>query len=192
MKRLASMFSALSLGGVLLAAWMLMPPTPIAPVPIPLPPIPRPLPGPQVQAPLTGKVDRIVIDKSDRRMSVWRDDERLKTYRIALGFAPVGDKQMQGDGKTPEGVFRVDRRNAGSAYHLSLGIDYPQAEDRARAARDGVNPGGDIFIHGQPNQRPDGEVLPGDWTAGCIAISDAEIQELFAAVDIGTVVEIRP
>lgn len=149
-------------------------------------------PPPVAQAPLSGPVDRIVIDKSTRRMTAFRGDHALKTYRIALGFAPEGDKMRQGDGKTPEGVFRINRRNDRSAYHLSLGIDYPQADDQARARLAGVNPGGDIFIHGQPNQLPDGITVPGDWTAGCIAVTDAEIEELFAATPMGAVVEIRP
>ena len=144
------------------------------------------------QTALQGPVDHILIEKSQRRMSVWRDGQQLKTYRIGLGFAPDGDKAQQGDGRTPEGLFRINRRNDRSAYHLSLGIDYPRPQDHARAQAAGVNPGGDIFIHGQPNQRPDGEVLAGDWTAGCIAISDAEIREVFAATALGTSVEIRP
>lgn len=169
---------------------MVQPPVPILPVPVPVPPIPRPLPVPD--APLTGQIDRILIEKSARRMTVWRDGRRLKTYEIALGFNPTGDKTRQGDGKTPEGIFRVNRRNDRSAYHLSLGIDYPQISHKERARVAGVDPGGDIFIHGQPNQRPDGEVLKGDWTAGCIAVADAEIGEVFAATRIGTEVEIRP
>ena len=173
-----------------LGVWIMVQPPSLPPVPVPLPPIPRPIPVPD--RPLTAQIDHIIIDKSDRRMTVWQDGKRLKTYRIALGFAPEGDKTRQGDGKTPEGTFTINRRNDRSAYHLSLGIDYPQASHKARARVAGVDPGGDIFIHGQPNQRPDGEVLPGDWTAGCIAVSDAEIGELFAAAQIGTTVEIRP
>lgn len=176
------------IGAVLAGAWIMVRP----PLPVPLPPVPVPRPLPRPDLPLAGKVDRITIDKSDRRMTAWRGGQALKTYRIALGFAPEGDKTRQGDGRTPEGTFRIDRRNGGSAYHLSLGIDYPQPAHRARARASGVDPGGDIFIHGQPNQRPAGEVLPGDWTAGCIAVSDAEMRELFAAAAIGTVVEIRP
>lgn len=184
MRRLAWLFSALTLALLLWAGWlMLAPQRPIAP-----PPMPKP---PQTTA-LTGSVDRILIDKTARSMTAFRDGQLLKTYRIALGFAPAGDKNQQGDGRTPEGLFRIDRVNPASAYHLSLGLDYPRPQDRARAARRGIDPGGDIFIHGQPNQRPDGEVLPGDWTAGCIAVSDAEIRELFAAAKIGTMVEIRP
>ena len=171
--------------------WILVQPPSLPPFPIPMPPVPRPIPMPP-EVPLTGRIDRITIDKSDRELTVWRDGRALKRYRVALGFAPRGDKQRQGDGRTPEGVFRIDRRNDRSAYHLSLGIDYPRQADRSRARAAGVNPGGDIFIHGQPNQRPDGEVLAGDWTAGCIAVSDAEIRELFAATAIGTAVEISP
>ncbi|MCQ0971254.1 L,D-transpeptidase [Paracoccus sp. TK19116] len=190
MRRAAGAFSALSIAAALTGGWILIQPMVIPPVPIPLPPIVRPLP--QIEAPLTGPIDRIVIDKGDRRLDVFRDGRRLKTYRVALGFSPEGDKTRQGDGRTPEGVFRVDRRNPSSAYHLSLGIDYPQADDRAAARAAGVDPGGDIFIHGQPNQRPDGEVLAGDWTAGCIALSDAEIRELWDATPDGTPVEILP
>lgn len=147
---------------------------------------------PPDRVPLTDKVDRILIEKADRRMTVFRADKALQTYRILLGFSPIGDKVRQGDGRTPEGIFRIDRRNAGSAYHLSLGLDYPRPADRARALAARIDPGGDIMIHGQPNGMADGTVLQVDWTAGCIAVSDAEIEELFAAVDIGTPVEIRP
>lgn len=182
MNLLARLFSALTLVALICAIWVvLLPERPVPPD--------RPASG---QATLTGPVDRILIEKSIRRMIAYRDGTALKTYRIALGFAPEGDKRQQGDGKTPEGIFRIDRRNDASAYHLSLGIDYPKPEDRARAAAEGIDPGGDIFIHGQPNQLPRGIHLPGDWTAGCIAISNAEIAELFAATGIGTEVEIRP
>lgn len=154
-----------------------------------LPRLPPPAPP---ETALSGKVDHILVEKAARRMTVFRADAPLKTYRIALGFAPVGDKQREGDGKTPEGRFRIDRRNAGSAYHLSLGLDYPQPEDRARAKGGGYSPGGDIFIHGQPNMLKGMATLRHDWTAGCIAVSDAEIEELWAAVADGTTVEVRP
>lgn len=157
----------------------------IRPPRIEVPEVPR--------GPLTGSVDRIVIDKSDRMMIAVKDGKPARVYEIALGGTPVGDKQQQGDRRTPEGVFKVDRRNDKSRFHLSLGLDYPQAEDRARARAAGVNPGGDIFIHGQPNGRVDeGFRIKGDWTDGCIAVSDDEIRELFAATPIGTAVEIRP
>ena len=147
---------------------------------------------PPIVAPLSGPIDRIIIEKIARRMVVYRGDTPLREYPIALGFTPTGAKQRQGDGKTPEGVFRINRVNAQSSYHLSLGLDYPQTADAARAVTGGYDAGGDIFIHGQPNGLPDGTVLKTDWTAGCIAVSNAAIDEIFAAASIGTVVEIRP
>lgn len=180
MRRLAGLFSGLALLALLGAALVLVLPRP-------------PLPGAGLSGPgLSGPVDHILVEKAARRMTVYRAAEPLKTYRIALGFAPVGDKAREGDGRTPEGTFRIDRRNAGSAYHLSLGLDYPQPEDRARARAGGYSPGGDIFIHGQPNMLKGMATLRHDWTAGCIAVSDAEIEELWAAVADGTTVEVRP
>lgn len=143
-------------------------------------------------APLEGRIDRILVEKGARRLTVFRDGEALRTYRVALGFTPEGDKERQGDGRTPEGVFRIDRRNSASDYHLSLGLDYPQPDDIARARTGGYAPGGDIFIHGQPNGVGAVVTLPYDWTAGCIAVSDAEIEELWRVTPLGTEVEIRP
>lgn len=143
--------------------------------------------------PIRGKVDRIVIDKTGRLMVAFQDGRPVRAFQVGLGFAPQGRKTRQGDGRTPEGIFRVDRRNDASRFHLSLGLDYPRAQDRARARAAGVHPGGDIFIHGQPNGRvARGYRIRGDWTDGCIAVSDAEIEDLFAATRIGTEVEIRP
>jgi murein L,D-transpeptidase YafK len=176
MNRLARLFSAL----LLLAAAV------VAALMIRLQPEP---PGPGT---LSGRITRITVDKSDRLMVVFEGTQELRRYRIALGSSPVGDKWQQGDGRTPEGHFRIDRKNANSAFTLSLGLDYPQAEDRARAAAGGYDPGGDIMIHGQPNAVPDGTQLRGDWTAGCIALPTAAIREVFAAAQVGTVVEIRP
>lgn len=138
------------------------------------------------------RIDHILIEKSARRLTASRNGETVLEYDIALGFTPEGDKQQEGDGKTPEGIFRIDRRNGQSAYHLSLGLDYPQAEDIARAKAAGISPGGDIFIHGQPNSVGDMITLPGDWTAGCIAVSNAEMRRLWRLASIGTRVEIRP
>lgn len=143
-------------------------------------------------APLTEQIDRIEIDKSDRRLTVYKDGQALRSYDVALGFAPDGDKMREGDGKTPEGAFTINRRNPESAFHLSLGINYPQADDIARASASGVSPGGDIFIHGQPNGLGLVATLPGDWTAGCIAVSDNEIEELWRITPNGTPVTIRP
>jgi murein L,D-transpeptidase YafK len=149
-------------------------------------------PGPWPLPPLSGKADLIIVEKSARRMQVMQGGQVMREYRIALGFSPQGIKAEQGDGRTPEGLFRIDRRNGSSAYHLSLGIDYPRRSDRAAAAARGVSPGGDIFFHGQPNSLPDTVKLPGDWTAGCIALTNTEMREIWNVVDIGTVVDIRP
>lgn len=150
---------------------------------------PRPVAPPM--APEASQVDHILIEKSARRLTATLDGAIVMQADIALGFEPEGDKQQEGDGKTPLGLFKIDRRNPQSAYHLSLGIDYPQTEDIDRASLEGVDPGGDIFIHGQPNG-VFGITLPGDWTAGCIAISNAEMARLWSLAPTGTTVEIRP
>jgi murein L,D-transpeptidase YafK len=151
------------------------------------PPAPPPPPAPAAE-----QIDRILIEKAARRLTVFRGETAIRSYGIRLGFSPEGDKEREGDGRTPEGSFRIDQRNGASAYHLSLGINYPRPEDRARAAAAGVSPGGDIFIHGQPNGLGRVVTLPWDWTAGCIAVSDAAIEELWHIAPVGTAVEIRP
>lgn len=138
------------------------------------------------------QIDRILVEKAARRLTTFRAGQAVKVYRIALGFSPEGDKTRQGDGRTPEGRFRIDRRNDASAYHLSLGLDYPQPADIAAAQAGGYDPGGDIFLHCQPNALPDNVTLRRDWTAGCIALSNAEIEERWRAAALGTEVEIRP
>ena len=150
-----------------------------------------PLPEPErTLPPLTGTIDLIEIDKSERRMTVFREGTPLRSYDIALGFSPVGDKSREGDGRTPEGRFRIDRRNPKSKFHLSLGLDYPHAEDIEHAAAYGFSPGGDIFIHGQPNWFTG--IMRGDWTEGCIAVTNAEMEELWRVARLGTEVVIRP
>lgn len=151
-----------------------------------------PPPAPPPHAAAVDRIDRILIEKSARRLTASRGGETVLEFPIALGFAPSGDKEQEGDGKTPEGLFRINRRNPNSAYHLSLGIDYPKPDDRARAEAAGLSPGGDIFIHGQPNSVGNLITLPGDWTAGCIAVSNEQMQTLWRLAEIGTVVEIRP
>lgn len=141
--------------------------------------------------PLVGQIDRIVVEKAARRLTVFQDGKAVRHYRIALGFAPDGDKVRQGDGRTPEGTFRINRRNGQSRFHLSLGLDYPQADDVKRARAGGYDPGGDIMIHGQPNSLAGKPTLRRDWTAGCIALSDAQIEELWRVTPVGTLVEIR-
>ena len=150
---------------------------------------PRPVAPPM--APEASQVDHILIEKSARRLTATLDGAIVMQADIALGFEPEGDKQQEGDGKTPLGLFKIDRRNPQSAYHLSLGIDYPQTEDIDRASLEGVDPGGDIFIHGQPNGLDYGR-MSGDWTDGCIALSNEEIEELWQIVPNGTPIEIRP
>jgi murein L,D-transpeptidase YafK len=143
---------------------------------------------------LTGidQFERLVVEKSARRLTAFHDGEPVLVLDVALGFAPIGDKKQEGDGKTPEGIFHIDRRNTRSAFYLSLGLDYPRAEDRLRAAAQGVDPGGDIFIHGQPSIL--GSLLKrhGDWTAGCVALTNAEMDLLWDQVPIGSEVEILP
>jgi murein L,D-transpeptidase YafK len=118
----------------------------------------------------------------------------LESYDIDLGFSPEGHKQFEGDGRTPEGLYFIDRRNPNSAYHLSIGISYPNAADRAFAAAQGKSPGGDIFIHGGP-QTPRDKARARqtrDWTWGCVALTDREMEEIYAMVRDGTPVWILP
>lgn len=137
-------------------------------------------------------VDYLIVDKSERLMVAYADGQPVKAWRgLQFGDRPEGHKQFEGDERTPEGRYVIEGRNPGSAYHLSLKVSYPNAADRAFAARAGRSPGGDIFLHGQPNSVPFGRV-PGDWTDGCIAFSNAEIEELWRIVPDGTVIEIRP
>jgi len=139
-------------------------------------------------------IDQILVEKSERKLSILRDGKVLKTYRVALGRNPIGAKEQEGDNKTPEGIYTIDYRNPKSDYHLALHISYPSAEDTTRAAQRGVNAGFDIEIHGLPNGR--GWMGPAhrqkDWTAGCIAVTDEEIDELYRVTPDGTTVEIRP
>src|SRR6266536_2971598 len=138
--------------------------------------------------------DSIIVHKSARTMELMHAGQVLKTYKIALGGEPVGPKTRQGDHHTPEGVYVIDSRNAHSQFHRSLHISYPNAADREHARKLGVTPGGDIFIHGLPN----GYGFVGaahrarDWTDGCVAVTDQEIEEIWAFVGNDTPVEIRP
>ncbi|MBK5934007.1 L,D-transpeptidase-like protein [Rhodovulum imhoffii] len=135
------------------------------------------------------QVTRVIISKSKRRIYLMHHDRVLRHYRIGLGFRPQGDKRYRGDGRTPEGRYWIDRRNPNSRYHLSLGISYPSQRDVAEARALGKHPGGDIFIHGQAGQnRGKGQ----DWTAGCIAVRDRDIEQIYAMVEDGTEVYILP
>ena len=136
--------------------------------------------------------DLVRVDKSERTLKVFTAGEPVRTYRgLQLGDAPEGHKRFERDERTPEGRYTIDTRNPASAYHLSLHVSYPNAADRAYATARGRSPGGEIFIHGQPNWLPAGR-LPGDWTDGCIALANAEIEELWRLVPDGTPIEIGP
>ena len=140
------------------------------------------------------KADKILVEKAKRTLTLFKDGKAIKTYEISLGGEPLGPKTQQGDSKTPEGKYKISGRNKNSAYHRSLRVSYPNAEDRARAKKLGVSPGGDIMIHGLPNDSPDwGKAhLLVDWTLGCIALTNEEIEEIWDAVPDGTTVEIVP
>ena len=139
-------------------------------------------------------IDRMVVEKSVRRLSIFRDGNQIKTYRIALGRNPEGAKREEGDMKTPEGIYKIDGRNPQSNFHLALHVSYPSYEDDKRAAARGVSAGFDIMIHGIQNGR--GWIGAfhrwNDWTAGCIAVTDEEIEELWRVTPDGTRIEIRP
>jgi outer membrane protein assembly factor BamD (BamD/ComL family) len=141
-----------------------------------------------------GSVDRIRIEKSARRLMLISQGEVLKTYKIALGGNPIGPKERQGDNKTPEGTYVIDGRNRDSRFYLSLHISYPNERDRIRAKGLGVSPGGDIMIHGIKNgfSRVGGAQAEVDWTKGCIAVTNEEIEEIAKLAPNGTIVEIRP
>ncbi|MDG5748910.1 L,D-transpeptidase family protein [Qipengyuania sp. XHP0207] len=137
--------------------------------------------------------DFILIDKSDRMLWVYQGANVIRTYRgLQFGDQPLGHKQFEGDERTPEGRYTIAYGNPQSSYFLSLFIDYPNAADRAYAEARGRSPGGLIFIHGQPNGLPDDQRIAGDWTDGCIALSNSEIAELWSLVPDGTPIEIRP
>ena len=140
------------------------------------------------------KADLVLIEKSARRLTLKAGNKVLHQYQVALGSTPVGAKQCQGDGKTPEGEYRISGRNAASAYHRSLAVSYPNKADKQTAAKLKCSPGGDIMIHGLPNGRGwigSGHLLS-DWTLGCIAVTDAEIEEIWKLVPDGTRVVIKP
>lgn len=137
--------------------------------------------------------DRIVVVKSRRELTLYRGSTLVKRYEISLGRVPVGPKEREGDKKTPEGTYRITEHKRDSAYHLALRVSYPEPKDILHASQLGVSPGSDIMVHGIRN----GFGLIGrfhrtlDWTAGCIAVTNPEIREIFAAVPDGAVIEIR-
>jgi tetratricopeptide (TPR) repeat protein len=141
-----------------------------------------------------GPASKILIEKGERKLTLISGDKALRSYRIALGGNPNGPKERQGDHKTPEGTYIIDSRNRDSAYHLSLHISYPNEKDIKRAKELGVSPGGNIMIHGLKNGFSwIGDLhAEHDWTEGCIAVTDEEVEEIAKLVPNGTIVEIKP
>lgn len=142
----------------------------------------------------TLRADRVLVLKKEHTLQLLNHGKVIKTYKVALGGDPVGPKTRQGDHKTPEGAYVLDSRNPHSQFYKSIHISYPSARDRAAARKIGISPGGDVYVHGLPNGY--GSIGAAhrlrDWTDGCIAVTDEEIDEIWAAVPNGTPIEIRP
>jgi murein L,D-transpeptidase YafK len=140
------------------------------------------------------QIDKLVVYKSKRQMLAYSNGQLLKTYKISLGRQPIGDKEFEGDKKTPEGLYFINDKNPNSGYHKNLGISYPNKSDIENAKRLGKPTGGEVKIHGLRNMT--GFISKFhrwfDWTLGCIAVTDKEIDELYKAVKIGTPIEIKP
>jgi len=144
--------------------------------------------------PSSETIDHVLVMKNKRTLQLLHGDKVVKSYKVALGGDPVGPKRKQGDGKTPEGLYVLDRRNAQSQFYKSIHVSYPNAEDRQQARRIGVSPGGDIFLHGLGKKY--GWVgsahTAHDWTNGCVAVTNEEMDEIWKLVKDGTPIEIRP
>ena len=134
------------------------------------------------------EVTQVYVSKSARKIYLLHGQRVLKSYDVDLGFSPGGHKAFEGDGRTPEGAYVIDRRNPNSQFHLSIGISYPNANDIAVAQAAGQSPGGEIFVHGQAGHG----INRRDWTAGCIAVTDKEIERIYAMVRNGTPIFIAP
>jgi murein L,D-transpeptidase YafK len=135
------------------------------------------------------KADHVFVDKSERRLDLLRDGAVIASFPVMLGFNTEGHKTQQGDGRTPEGDYVLDWRNPKSRFHLSLHVSYPNTADRKQAAARGVPPGGDIFVHGTPTWFA---LVGGDWTLGCIAVSNADMDVIWKSVPDGTPITIQP
>jgi murein L,D-transpeptidase YafK len=140
------------------------------------------------------KADRIVVVKSKRKLYLMKDGRKLRSFDISLGLDPKGPKRREGDFKTPEGLYYIEAKNPNSSYFLSVQISYPNASDRARAKARGVDPGGQIMIHGLPNdpKYDDKRYLGADWTDGCIAVSDSDMVDIWLMTSVSTPIEILP
>jgi murein L,D-transpeptidase YafK len=144
--------------------------------------------------PASARADHILVEKSARRLTLFHGGQSLKRYPVALGHTPIGAKREEGDQRTPEGNYMIDAHKPDSDFHRALHVSYPNPSDTLSAEQRGVMPGGDIMIHGLQNGR--GWVGAfhrlTDWTAGCIAVTDKQIEEIYRAVPDGTPIEIRP
>lgn len=150
---------------------------------------------PVAEAGLPGfKADMVIVAKKDRRLLIVHRDKIVRQFKVALGANPVGHKLRRGDGKTPEGAYSLSEKRQHSQFYRAIRISYPSAEDRKLAAIRGVDPGGDIMIHGQPNRSrvPEEFTWKLDWTRGCIAVTNKEMDELWAMIDEGTRIVILP
>jgi murein L,D-transpeptidase YafK len=154
------------------------------------------IPASRASAPASsfGIADSLVLNKREHRLTLYAQGRQIRTYLVALGTNPVGQKTRRGDGRTPEGLYHIDNHNPTSKYHLSLHISYPNATDRERATRGGFAPGGDVMIHGLPDQFASVGALhrQQDWTLGCVAVTNNEIEEIWRAVPDGTPILIVP
>ena len=139
-------------------------------------------------------IDKVVVKKAERKLFLMKEGEIVKVYSIALGGDPIGHKEQEGDSRTPEGDYRIDWRNPDSKFHLSLHISYPNVRDQSQAERGGYSPGGAIMIHGRPNWISWLYVLfeHQDWTNGCIAVNNVEMEEIWNSVPNGTPITILP
>lgn len=148
--------------------------------------------GASADTPNRKPADFVLLEKSARRLTLYADGQPIRVFTgFQLGDEPVGAKHFEGDERTPEGRYTIDYGNPDSAYFLSLHVSYPESRDRAYAAYQGRAAGGAIFLHGQPNGLTRGR-MEGDWTDGCVALSNDEIEELWGLVGDGTPIEIRP
>lgn len=181
-------------GALLLGAWLAPGGPSVAGAEAPAAPFPRFEYGVALETRARPEIDRLRVDKSERRLELISRGVVVAEYRVALGASPEGPKREEGDGRTPEGLYEIDGRKRDSDYHLALHVSYPNAEDRAQAEARGIDPGGAIMIHGLPN----GLGFVGashammDWTDGCIAVTNREIEEIWEWVRDGVPIEIEP
>lgn len=141
---------------------------------------------------MTHKADKILVNKSEAKLYVMKKGKPLKAYKVAFGSNPVGHKEREGDGRTPEGAYLLDFKNTNSKFYKSIRVSYPNAYDIAKAEALGLKPGGDIMIHGQPNGLAASASIRQrtNWTQGCIALTDSEMDEIWRLIDVGTPIEI--